>query len=63
MGGKILINQFLRDFLNLTVVIKNIWSLIKSFRTCVFGDEVSTYVENLLYQNNDIEQIVKFLAF
>lgn len=30
---------------------------------CFFGDEISTYVENLLCQNNDIEQIVKFFSF
>ncbi|WJH29121.1 hypothetical protein N6H13_30300 [Paenibacillus sp. CC-CFT742] len=64
MGSKILINQFLRGFPEFNGCYKEHLEFNQEFLGHVFfGDEVSTYVENLLCQNIDIEQIVKFFSF
>lgn len=64
MESDILINHFLRSFPTFHDRYLEHLDFNQEFLGHVFfGDEVSTYVEGLLRENDDIEQIEKFFDF
>ncbi|MEK4368542.1 DUF7674 family protein [Paenibacillus sp. FSL R5-0473] len=64
MDKGILINQFLELFPEFHDCYIEHLDLYQEFLGHVFfGDEVSTYVEGLLRENDDTEQIEKFFNF
>ncbi|WP_340398294.1 hypothetical protein [Paenibacillus sp. FSL H8-0079] len=64
MDSDILINQFLKLFPEFHDCYIEHLELNQEFLGHVFfGDEVATYVEGLLRENDDTEQIEKFFDF
>jgi hypothetical protein len=64
LESDILIDQFIRQFPEFYECYIEHLEFNQEFLGHVFfGDEVSTYVEKLLCENDDIEQIEKFFSF